>query len=105
MFMPVEPAFALAVQNDPDLFNDAFNKNIVIVSPSTLLATLRTIASIWWQENQNRNALEIARQSGALYDKFQGLIMDLIDLGKKMDTMKDRYADVMKRLHRGRKSC
>jgi DNA recombination protein RmuC len=102
MFMPVEPAFALAVQNDPDLFNDAFNKNIVIVSPSTLLATLRTIASIWRQENQNRNALEIARQSGALYDKFQGLIMDLIDLGKKMDTMKDRYGDVMKKLHLGK---
>ena len=102
MFMPVEPAFALAVQNDPDLFNDAFNKNIVIVSPSTLLATLRTIASIWRQENQNRNALEIARQSGALYDKFQGLIMDLIDLGKKMDTMKDRYGEVMKKLHLGK---
>jgi DNA recombination protein RmuC len=102
MFMPVEPAFALAVQNDPQLFNDAFDKNIVIVSPSTLLATLRTVASIWRQENQNRNALEIARQSGALYDKFQGLITDLIDLGKKMDTMKDRYGEVMKKLHLGR---
>ena len=102
MFMPVEPAFALAVQNDPQLFNDAFDKNIVIVSPSTLLATLRTVASIWRQENQNRNALEIARQSGALYDKFQGLIMDLIDLGKKMDTMKDRYGDLMRKLHLGK---
>lgn len=102
MFMPIEPAFALAIQSDSNLFNDAFNKNIVIVSPSTLLATLRTVASIWRQENQNRNALEIARQSGALYDKFQGLIMDLIDLGKKMDTMKDRYSEVMKKLHLGR---
>ena len=102
MFMPVEPAFALAVQNDPQLFNDAFDKNIVIVSPSTLLATLRTVASIWRQENQNRNALEIARQSGALYDKFQGLIMDLIDLGKKMDTMKNRYGDLMRKLHLGK---
>jgi len=102
MFMPVEPAFALAVQNDSELFNDAFNKNIVIVSPSTLLATLRTVASIWRQENQNRNALEIARQSGALYDKFQGLIMDLIELGKKMDSMKDRYSDVMRKLHLGK---
>ena len=102
MFMPVEPAFALAVQNDPQLFNDAFDKNIVIVSPSTLLATLRTVASIWRQENQNRNALEIARQSGALYDKFQGLIMDLIDLGKKMDTMKDKYGDLMRKLHLGK---
>ena len=102
MFMPVEPAFALAVQNDPQLFNDAFDKNIVIVSPSTLLATLRTVASIWRQENQNRNALEIARQSGALYDKFQGLIMDLIELGKKMDTMKDKYGDLMRKLHLGK---
>lgn len=102
MFMPVEPAFALAVQNEVNLFNDAFDKNIVIVSPSTLLATLRTVASIWRQENQNRNALEIARQSGALYDKFQGLITDLIDLGKKMDTMKDRYGDLMRKLHLGK---
>src|SRR3972149_1641919 len=84
MFMPVEPAFALAVQNDQQLFNDAFDKNIVIVSPSTLLATLRTVASIWRQENQNKNAVEIARQSGALYDKFQGLITDLIELGKRI---------------------
>ncbi len=66
MFMPIEPAFALAVQTDASLFNDAFEMNIVIVSPSTLLATLRTISSIWRQENQNKNALEIARQSGAL---------------------------------------
>ena len=66
MFMPIEPAFALAVQQDPQIFNDAFEQNIVIVSPSTLLATLRTIASIWRQENQNKNAFEIARQSGEL---------------------------------------
>src|SRR4030065_2219307 len=70
MFMPIEPAFAYAVQNDPSLFTDAFEQNIVIVRPSTLLATLRTIASIWRQEKQNRNALEIARQSGELLDKF-----------------------------------
>ena len=72
LFMPIEPAFSTAVQNEPGIFNEAFEKNIVIVSPSTLLATLMTIASIWRQENQNRNALEIARQSGALYDKFSG---------------------------------
>jgi DNA recombination protein RmuC len=102
MFMPVEPAFALAVQNDPNIFNDAFDKNIVIVSPSTLLATLRTVASIWRQENQNRNALEIARQSGALYDKFQGLIADLIDLGKRITTMQKGYEETMKKLYTGR---
>jgi DNA recombination protein RmuC len=102
MFMPIEPAFALAVQNDANLFNDAFDKNIVIVSPSTLLATLRTVSSIWRQENQNRNALEIARQSGALYDKFQGLIADLIDLGKRITTLQRGYEEAMKKLYTGR---
>jgi len=102
MFMPIEPAFALAVQNDAELFNDAFDKNIVIVSPSTLLATLRTVASIWRQENQNRNALEIARQSGALYDKFQALITDLIDLGKRITTMQRGYEEAMKKLYTGK---
>lgn len=102
MFMPIEPAFALAVQNDANLFNDAFEMNIVIVSPSTLLATLRTIASIWRQENQNRNALEIAKQAGALYDKFVNFYNDLIDVGKKLDAAKDSYEEAMKKVHDGR---
>lgn len=102
MFMPVEPAFALAVQNDPNIFNEAFDKNIVIVSPSTLLATLRTVASIWRQEYQNRNAQEIARQSGALYDKFQSLVGDLIDLGKRITTLQKGYEEAMRKLHTGR---
>jgi DNA recombination protein RmuC len=102
LFMPVEPAFGLAVQNDAQLFNEAFDKNIVIVSPTTLLATLRTIANIWRQEYQNNNVLEIARQSGALYDKFQGLVSDLIDLGKRMRTMHDSYDNAMKKLYSGR---
>ena len=101
MFMPIEPAFALAVQNDASLFSDAFEMNIVIVSPSTLLATLRTIASIWRQESQNRNALEIARQSGALYDKFVGFVEDLVNVGKKIDDSKDCYVDAMKKLTEG----
>jgi DNA recombination protein RmuC len=101
MFMPVEPAFSLAVQFDPGIFNDAFEKNIVIVSPSTLLATLRTIASIWRQENQNKNAIEIARQSGALYDKFVGFVDDLINVGNKIDSAKGSYTDAMKKLHEG----
>jgi len=100
--MPVEPAFALAVQSEPDLFNDAFAKNIVIVSPSTLLATLRTVASIWRQENQNRNALEIARLGGSLIDKLAGFIDDLIAVGKKMDESKSSYEEAMKKLHTGR---
>jgi len=102
MFMPIEPAFALAVQNDQSIFNDAFEMNIVIVSPSTLLATLRTISSIWRQENQNRNALEIARQAGSLYDKFVNFYNDLIDVGKKMDSAKDSYENAMKKIHDGR---
>jgi DNA recombination protein RmuC len=101
MFIPIEPAFALAVQHDPSLFQDAFELNIVIVSPSTLLATLRTIASIWRQENQNKNALEIARQSGALYDKFVGFVDDLINIGKRIDSTKDSYQDAMKKLYDG----
>ena len=102
LFMPIEPAFALAVQNDVNLFNDAFEMNIVIVSPSTLLATLRTIASIWRQENQNRNAMEIARQAGALYDKFVNFYNDLIDVGKKLDLAKNSYEEAMKKIHDGR---
>jgi DNA recombination protein RmuC len=101
MFMPVEPAFALAVQNDPSLFSDAFEMNIVIVSPSTLLATLRTISSIWRQENQNKNALEIARQSGALYDKFVSFVEDLVTVGKKIDESKGSYIEAMRKLTDG----
>jgi DNA recombination protein RmuC len=102
MFMPIEPAFGLAVQNDISLFNDAFEKNIVIVSPSTLLATLRTIASIWRQENQNKNALEIARQSGSLYDKFVGFVDDLTTLGSRIDSAKDSYNSAFNKLRDGR---
>lgn len=102
MFMPIEPAFALAVQQDPQIFNDAFEQNIVIVSPSTLLATLRTIASIWRQENQNKNAFEIARQSGELLDKFTAFVEDLISVGKGLDSTKDNYIKAMNKLVEGR---
>ena len=101
MFMPIEPAFALAVQNDPSIFNDAFELNIVIVSPSTLLATLRTIASIWRQEKQNKNAMEIAHQSGALYDKFVGFIQDLKLVGDRIDQAKGSYNDAWNKLKDG----
>jgi DNA recombination protein RmuC len=102
LFIPIEPAFALSVQQDAQLFNDAFDKNIVIVSPSTLLATLRTVASIWRQENHNRNAVEIARKAGDLYDKFNGFVEDMIDLGKKLDGSKNTYVEAMKKLSEGR---
>lgn len=102
MFIPIEPAFALAVQGDPTLFYDAFEKNIVIVSPSTLLATLRTISSIWKQEKQTRNALEIARKSGELYDKLASFVEDLVNVGKRMDDAKKSYEEAMKKLTEGK---
>jgi len=102
MFMPIEPAFAYAVQNDNSIFTDAFEKNIVIVSPSTLLATLRTIASIWRQESQNKNAVEIARQSGEMLDKFTAFIDDLISVGKGLVSAKDNYDKAMNKLTKGR---
>ncbi|WP_321319024.1 DNA recombination protein RmuC [Labilibaculum sp.] len=101
MFMPIESSFAMAVQYDQELFNYAWDNKIVIVSPSTLLATLRTIASIWKQEQQNRNVLEIAKQGGLLYDKFVGFVDDMIKLGKQMDTSKASYSDAMKKLYDG----
>lgn len=102
MFMPIEPAFAYAVQSDASLFTDAFEQNIVIVSPSTLLATLRTIASIWRQENQNKNALEIAKQSGDMLDKFTAFVDDLISVGKGLIAAKDNYDKAMNKLVDGR---
>ena len=102
MFMPIEPAFALAVQNDLSIFNDAFEMNIVIVSPSTLLATLRTIESIWRQEKQNKNALEIAKQSGDMLDKFTAFVEDLISVGKGLVSVKDNYDKAMNKLTDGR---
>lgn len=101
LFIPIEPAFATAVQADPMIFQDAFDKNIVIVSPTTLLATLRTIASIWRQENQNRNALEIAKKGGDMYDKFAAFADDLLKLGAQMDTSKKTYEEAMKKLSTG----
>lgn len=102
MFMPIEPAFAYAVQSDPAIFSDAFEQNIVIVSPSTLLATLRTISSIWRQEKQNKNALEIAKQSGEMLDKFASFVDDLISIGKGLVSTKDNYDKAMNKLTEGR---
>jgi DNA recombination protein RmuC len=101
LFIPVEPAFALAVQTEPAIFQEAFDRNIVLVSPTTLLATLRTISSIWRQEYQNRNALEIARKGADLYDKFVSFTDDLTKLGTQMDTARKTYDDAVKKLHTG----
>ncbi|PQJ72894.1 DNA recombination protein RmuC [Polaribacter butkevichii] len=102
LFIPIEPAFAVAINTDNHLYNKAFEKNIVIVTPSTLLATLRTIDSMWNNEKQQRNALEIARQAGALYDKFNGLLSDLIGIGKRIDDSKNEYSNAMNKLFEGR---
>ena len=102
LFIPIEPAFALAVEHDAELFNEAFERNIVIVTTSTLLATLRTIASIWRLEYQNKNSVEIARQAGDLYDKFSGLVEDLIGVGAKINSAKDAYDSSMSKLQQGK---
>lgn len=101
LFMPIESSFGLAVQADNDLFAYAWEKKIIIVSPSTLLATLRTIASIWKQEKQTKNAIEIADEAGKMYDKFVGFVEDLNGVGKKLDDAKKSYTDAMGKLHTG----
>jgi len=102
LFIPIEPAFAIALNEDTALYNKAFEKNIVIVTPSTLLATLRTIDSMWANQKQQENAFEIARQAGALYDKFEGFVGDLIRLGKKIEESKTEYQGAMNKLVEGK---
>jgi len=101
LFVPIESSFSIAVQEDQDLFSYAWDNEVVIVSPSTLLATLRTIASIWQQENQTRNALEIARQSGALYDKFVAFITDMESIGKSLESTRKTYDQATSKLYSG----
>jgi len=102
MFIPNEPALMLALNEDKNLYINALEKNIVLVSASTLLATLSTVASIWKQEDQKRNALEIAKEGGLLYDKFEGFVQDLIKVGKSLKSSKDSYEDAMNKLTDGR---
>ncbi len=102
LFIPIESAFAMALQVEPTLYNKAFEQNIVIVTPTTLLATLRTIDSMWTNQKQQDNAIEIARQAGALYDKFEGFVADLIKIGKRMDEAKIEYGYAMNKLVEGK---
>lgn len=102
LFIPIEPAFAIALNEDTYLYNKAFEKNIVIVTPSTLLATLRTIDSMWTNQKQQENAFEIARQAGALYDKFEGFVTDLVKIGNKIKDSKAEYDNAMNKLVDGR---
>jgi DNA recombination protein RmuC len=102
LFIPIEPAFAIALNEDPTLYNKAFDRNIVIVTPSTLLATLRTIDSMWTNQKQQENAFEIARQAGALYDKFEGFVSDLVRIGNKIKDTKTEYDSAMNKLVDGK---
>lgn len=101
MFMPIEASFSVAVQGDSDIFSYAWERKIVIVSPTTLLATLRTISSIWKQENQTKNAQEIARLSGALYDKFIGFTEDMVRIKTNIDRSSIAYDDALKKMKDG----
>jgi DNA recombination protein RmuC len=101
LFMPIEPSFGIAMQADSELFSYAWDKKIVIVSPSTLLATLKTVSAIWKQEKQTRNALEIARQGGALYDKFVNFYKDLSESGEKLRSALRFHDEAIKKLESG----
>lgn len=101
LFIPIESAFGIAIQNDPNLYYEAFERDIVIVSPSTLLATLATIASIWKQEYQSKNAMEIAKRGGALYDKFVGFVESMETIGQRIRQTQDSYDEAIGRLSTG----
>lgn len=102
MFIPIESCFSMAIQADLEMFNYAWEKKIVLVSPSTLLATLRTIHSIWQQEKQTRHALDIAKESGKLYDKFVGFVEDMQKLGERIEAIQRTYSDSMNKLSTGK---
>ncbi len=102
LFMPLEPAFALAFKLKPDIFQYAWERNIAIVSPTTLLATLRTVTALWKQDRQEKNALEIAKRGGLLYEKFANLLKDIQNLGEKLGAAQKAHEEVTKKLSDGR---
>ncbi len=102
MFMPVEPAYMLAVQKDPEIWNYAYDRRILLISPTNLLAALKMIAGLWRQEYQSKNVMEIARQSGDLIDKFYSLLEDLAHLGKDLNAAQKSYHDAMNKLSDGK---
>ena len=102
MFIPIEPAFLSALKAAPNLYQEALAKNIVLVCPSTLMATLRTVAHLWRQDQQNKNAMEIARQCANLYDKFVGFVEDLEQIGKRLDQAQSSYHDAFNKLKSGK---
>jgi DNA recombination protein RmuC len=103
LFVPIEPAFTAAIQYDNRLFLDALDRNVVIVTTTTLLATMRTVSYIWRQERQKKNVLEIARQSGLLYDKFVNFVEDLREVGLRLDHAQSAYHDAMNKLSDSKK--
>lgn len=101
MFIPLEPAYLLAIQTERSLYEEAFDKRIVFVSPTLLLPSLQLIKTVWRQEYQNRHVLEIAKRAGDLYDKFVGFTDDLLTLGRHLDSSKKFYEESMKKLSVG----
>ncbi len=102
MFVPIEPALLIALNENNQLYLEALDKNVVLVSTSTLLATLSTVSSIWKQEDQKKNVLEIAKRAGAMYDKFEGFVQDLLKIGKSINTSKESYDSAMNKLVDGK---
>lgn len=102
LFMPLEPAFALAFQLKPDIFEEAWDRHIAIVSPTTLLATLKTVSYLWTQDRQQKNSLAIAKSGGALYDKFVSIVNDLDQLGKKIKSLTETHDQVMSKISTGK---
>ncbi|RQP14712.1 MAG: DNA recombination protein RmuC, partial [Parapedobacter sp.] len=101
LFMPIESAFSMSITYKAELFSDAWDRKVVIVSPSTLLATLRTIASMWKQERQTRNVLEIAKEAGTLYDKFVGFLQDLDKVGEQLNRAVRAHEEATRKLSTG----
>jgi len=101
MFIPLEPAFMVAVTNDSELFQHAWEKNVLLVSPSTLLFVIRTVASLWQQENISRNAIEISKRGGQLYDKLVGFVEDLQKVGRNLQLAQDSYQDAKNKFCQG----
>jgi DNA recombination protein RmuC len=101
MFIPIEPAYILAIQSDKTLYEDALGKRIVFVSPTLLIPSLQLIKSVWKQEQQNRNTAEIVRQATALYEKFSGFTQDLLDVGNHIKKTQLSYEGAMNKLTTG----
>jgi DNA recombination protein RmuC len=101
LFIPLESSFALAIKEEPSIYDQALAKKVVLVTPSTLLATLKTVSSIWKHEKQTKNAIEIADQAGKLYDKFVGFVADMEKVGQRQQDAQKAYSDAMNKLKDG----